>query len=134
MKQHCSNALAVAEFLSKHEKVEAVTYAGLASSPYNELAKKYCPKGASGLFTFRVKGGFEAAKSVVNSVKMISLVANLGDVRTLIAHPASMMHRQLSEEQQREAGAAPETIRLTIGIEDSVDIIADLAQALDQVK
>jgi O-acetylhomoserine (thiol)-lyase len=133
MKQHCSNAQTVAEFLEKHEKVEAVSYAGLASNPFNALAKKYCPKGASGLFTFRVKGGFEAAKLVVNSVKMISLVANLGDVRTLIAHPASMMHRQLSEEDQRKAGAAPEEIRMSIGIEEPEDIINDLEQALAKI-
>jgi len=108
-----------------------VSYAGLPSNKYHALAKKYCPKGAGGLFTFSVKGGFKAAQSVVNSVKMISLVANLGDVRTLIAHPASMMHRQLSEEQQRAAGASPEVIRMTIGIEDAQDIINDLKQALE---
>jgi len=134
MKQHCANAVAVAEFLEKHEKVAAVSYAGLKSSPYKALADKYCPKGASALFSFSLKGGFEAGCTVVNSVKMISLVANLGDVRTLIAHPASMMHRQLNEEQQKAAGASPEVIRMSIGIEDSEDIIADLTQALAQVK
>jgi len=100
-------------------------------NPYHALAQKYCPKGAGSLFTFSLEGGFEAGKKVVDSVKMISLVANLGDVRTLIAHPASMMHRQLSAEQQEAAGAAPEVVRLTIGIEDPEDIIADLSQALD---
>merc|ERR1719265_2898710 len=134
MDKHCANALAVAQFLEKHPQVETVSYAGLPSNKYNALAKKYCPNGAGALFTFSVKGGFEAAKKVVNNVKMISLVANLGDVRTLVAHPASMMHRQLSEEQQREAGADPEVIRLTIGIEDAQDIINDLNQALEASK
>jgi len=132
MKQHCANAVAVAEFLEKHPKVASVSYAGLKSSPYAELAKKYCPKGASALFSFSLKGGFDAGQHVVNNVKMISLVANLGDVRTLIAHPASMMHRQLSEDQQKQAGASPEVIRMSIGIEDPEDIIADLTQALEK--
>merc|ERR1712232_1163080 len=98
---------------------------------YNELVKKYCPKGASGLFTFSVKGGFEKAKQVVSGVKMISLIANLGDVRTLIAHPASMMHSQLTEEQQKAAGADPSVVRLSVGIEEVQDIIRDLGQALE---
>lgn len=130
MDKHCSNALAVAQFLEKHAQVASVSYAGLASSKHNALVKKYCPKGASGLFTFSCKGGFEAAKKVVNSAKMISLIANLGDVRTLIAHPASMMHSQLSEDQQKAAGAEPSVVRLSIGIEDVQDIINDLDQAL----
>lgn len=130
MEKHVQNAQAVAEFLEAHPKVESVQYCGLKSSPYNALAAKYCPKGAGALFTFSVKGGYEPAKKVVDAVKMISLVANLGDVRTLIAHPASMMHSQLSEEQQRVAGAAPEVIRMSIGIENTEDIIADLDQAL----
>merc|ERR1719265_299748 len=130
MDKHCANALAVAQFLEKHPQVETVSYAGLPSNKYNALAKKYCPNGAGALFTFSVKGGFEAAKKVVNSVKMISLVANLGDVRTLIAHPASMMHRQCTDEQKRQAGAEEDVLRLTIGIEDAKDIIADLDQAL----
>merc|ERR1719197_1234323 len=118
MDRHCSNALKVAEFLEKHEQVKNVSYAGLASSKYNALVKKYCPKGAAGLFTFSCKGGFEAAKKVVSGVKMISLIANLGDTRTLIAHPASMMHSQLTEEQQKAAGAATNVIRMSIGIEN----------------
>lgn len=134
MKQHCANAVKVAEFLEKHDKVASVSYAGLASSKYADLAKKYCPLGASALFSFSLKGGFEAGKTVVNKVNMISLVANLGDTRTLIAHPASMMHRQLDENQQKAAGASPEVIRMSIGIEEADDIIADLSQALDQIK
>lgn len=132
MEKHCANAMAVATFLEKHPKVSRVSYAGLPSNKHNALIKKYCPKGAGSLFTFSLKGGYESAKKTVDAVQMISLVANLGDVRTLVAHPASMMHRQLSEAQQREAGAAPETIRLTIGIEDAQDIINDLSQALDK--
>jgi len=130
MDKHCSNALKVAQFLEKHANVESVSYAGLPSNKYNALSKKYCPKGASGLFTFKCKGGFEAAKKVVNGVSMISLVANLGDTRTLIAHPASMMHSQLTKEQQEAAGADPSVIRMTIGIEDEQDIINDLDQAI----
>merc|ERR1719162_843717 len=132
MDKHCSNAQTVAEFLEKHPGVESVSYSGLASNKYNALAKKYCPKGCAGLFTFTCKGGFEAAKKVVNGVKMISLVANLGDTRTLIAHPASMMHSQLTEAQQNAAGADPSVIRMTIGIEDCKDIIDDLDQAIKQ--
>jgi O-acetylhomoserine (thiol)-lyase len=130
MERHCSNALKVAEYLEKHAQVDMVSYSGLASSKYNALAKKYSPKGSSGLFTFSCKGGFEAAKKVVNNVKMISLVANLGDTRTLIAHPASMMHSQLNEDQQKAAGADPSIVRMSIGIEDVQDIINDLEQAL----
>lgn len=133
MDKHCANALAVAQFLESHPKVQWVSYSGLQSNKYYALSNKYCPKGASSLFTFAVKGGYQAAQKVVNSVKMISLVANLGDTRTLVAHPASMMHAQLSEQQQREAGVAPEVIRLSIGIEDVQDIITDFAQALEQV-
>merc|ERR1740117_1869911 len=130
MDKHCSNSQTVAEFLEKNANVTSVSYAGLPSNKYNALSKKYCPKGASGLFTFSCKGGFEAAKKVVNGVKMISLIANLGDTRTLIAHPASMMHSQLTPEQQAAAGADPSIIRMSIGIEDIQDIINDLEQAL----
>merc|ERR1719253_1841233 len=130
MEKHSANALQVADFLSKHPQVASVSYAGLPSNEYYALAKKYAPKGSSGLFTFSCKGGFEAAKALVNNVQMISLVANLGDTRTLVAHPASMMHSQLTEEQQKAAGADPSIIRMTIGIEDVQDIINDLDQAL----
>merc|ERR1712060_388922 len=114
----------------KHDKVAWVRYAALGGPNY-ELHQKYCPKGAGALFTFGLEGGFEAGKKLVDSVKMISLVANLGDSRTLVAHPASMMHSQLTEEQRKAAGAETETIRISIGLEDAKDIIADLAQALD---
>jgi len=131
MDKHISNAQKVAEFLHSHPHVQWVNYSGLPSNKYHSLAKKYASKGAGALFTFAVKGGYDAAKHIVNNVQMISLVANLGDTRTLIAHPASMMHSQLSEEQQRAAGANPEVLRLSIGIEDSHDIIQDLKQAID---
>jgi O-acetylhomoserine (thiol)-lyase len=129
MQKHCDNTLAVAKFLEKHEKISWVRYAGLGGENY-ALHQKYCPKGAGALFTFGMKGGYPAGKSLVDSVKMISLVANLGDSRTLIAHPASMMHSQLTEAQRKEAGAETETIRISIGLEDVADIIADLQQAL----
>merc|ERR1712084_150844 len=119
----------VATFLNNHDKVKWVRYAGIGG-PYHELAKKYCPKGAGALFTFGLKGGYEAGKKLVDNVQMISLVANLGDSRTLVAPPASMMHSQLSEEQRIAAGAETETIRISIGLEDAKDIIADLSQAL----
>jgi len=132
MEKHCHNAQRVSEFLNAHPGVERVCYAGLPSNKYNALARKYAPKGASGLMTFCCKGGYDPAVRLVNSVQMISLVANLGDTRTLIAHPASMMHSQLTEEQQVAAGADPCIIRLSIGIEDLNDIIGDLAQALEK--
>jgi len=133
MQKHCENAQAVAEFLESHPKVARVNYCGLPSSPFYELGQKYSPKGAGSLFTFSAKGGYDAANKVVDSVKMISLVANLGDIRSLIAHPASMMHSQLTEQEQIAAGAAPDVIRLSVGCEDAQDIIADLDQALELV-
>merc|ERR1712025_279958 len=127
MQRQCDNALAVAEFLESHENVETVSYCGLPSNKYYDLAKKYTgDKGPGALFSFSVKGGYEAAQKLVDNVKMISLVANLGDSRTLVAHPASMMHSQLTEEQRKAAGAETETIRISIGLEDAKDIIADL--------
>lgn len=132
MQKHCDNALAVARFLDGHAKVKWVRYAALGG-PNFDLFKKYCPKGAGSLFTFGLKGGYEAGKTLVDAVQMISLVANLGDSRTLIAHPASMMHSQLTEEQRQAAGAETETIRLSVGLEDVEDIIADLTQALDRI-
>merc|ERR1712125_112043 len=127
MQKHCDNALAVAKFLEKHEKISWVRYAGLGGANY-ELHQKYCPKGAGALFTFGLKGGYPAGKKLADTVKMISLVANLGDSRTLIAHPASMMHSQLSDEQKQKAGAGMETIRLSVGLEGEKDIINDLRQ------
>ncbi len=130
MKKHAENALEVAQWLSKHAQVNWVSYAGLSESPFNQLAKKYCPEGAGAVFTFGVKGGYEAGVKIVDRCKLFSHLANIGDTRSLIIHPASTTHRQLTEEQQISAGAGPDVIRLSIGIEDVEDIISDLEQAL----
>lgn len=133
MQKHCDNSLAVAEWLEKHPKVSWVSYAGLKSSPFHKLARKYLPKGAGAVFTFGVKGGFDAGVKVVESVELFSHLANIGDTRSLIIHPASTTHRQLTEEQQIGAGAGPDVVRLSVGIESVDDIIADLEQALRRV-
>ena len=125
--------LVSAQWLEEHEKVEAVTYAGLKSSPYARRAKKLFPNGVGGLFTFRLKGGYEACVKLVDGVEIFSHVANLGDTRSLIIHSASTTHRQLTEEQQEAAGAGPSVVRLSIGIEDPADLIADLGRALEKV-
>ena len=130
MQRHVENAARVAEWLEADPRVEFVTYAGLASSPYHERAKRVVPKGAGALFTFAVKGGYEACVKLVDSLNLFSHVANLGDTRSLIIHSASTTHRQLTPEQQKAAGAAPNVVRVSIGIEDAADIIADLDQAL----
>ncbi len=130
MQRHCDNAQKVAEFLEAHEKVAWVSYAGLAGDSHNALANKYCPKGAGSVFTFGVSGGYDAGVKVVSKVELISHLANLGDTRSLIIHPASTTHRQLTEDQQIAAGAGADVVRLSVGIEDAEDIIADLDQAL----
>jgi len=130
MQRHVENAAVVAEWLEQDPRVEFVTYAGLHSSPYRKRAEKIVPKGAGALFTFAVKGGYEACVKLVDSLKLFSHVANLGDTRSLIIHPASTTHRQLEEEAQIAAGAGPNVVRLSIGIENVEDIIADLDQAL----
>ncbi len=130
MERHCENALKVATFLAGHEKVSWVSYAGLESSPYHALAKKYMPKGAGAVFTFGIKGGFEAGVKLVENVGIFSHLANIGDTRSLILHPASTTHRQLTEEQRVAAGAGPDVIRLSVGLETAADLIADLDQAL----
>jgi len=130
MERHVANALAVARHLEKHPKVAWVSYAGLESSRYHALAKKYLPKGAGSVFTFGLKGGYEAGIKLVEGVDLISHLANVGDTRSLILHPASTTHRQLSEAQQQAAGAGPEVVRLSIGLETVSDIIADLDRAL----
>lgn len=130
MEKHVANAVKVAQWLEKDPRVDYVTYAGLPSSPYAGRAKTICPKGAGALFTFAVKGGYEACVKLVNSLEIFSHVANLGDTRSLIIHSASTTHRQLTPEQQKAAGAAPNVVRVSIGIEDADDLIADLDQAL----
>ena len=130
MQRHIENAVTVANWLEADPRVDFVTYAGLPSSPYFERARTVCPKGAGALFTFAVKGGYEACVKLVDSLQIFSHVANLGDTRSLIIHSASTTHRQLTPEQQGAAGAAPNVVRLSIGIEDAADLIADLDQAL----
>ena len=130
MERHVQNAQAVAEFLAAHPAVSWVNYAGLAASPYHALAKKYLPKGAGSVFTFGVEGGYESGIKIVEHCELFSHLANLGDTRSLILHPASTTHRQLTEAQQIAAGAGPDVIRLSIGVESVADIIADLDQAL----
>jgi O-acetylhomoserine (thiol)-lyase len=110
-----------------------VNYAGLPSSPNHALARTICPQGAGAVFTFGLKGGYEAGVKLVSSLKLFSHLANIGDVRSLVIHPASTTHRQLTDEQRKAAGAGPDVVRLSIGIEDKADIIADLEQALAQV-
>ena len=130
MDRHVENAMKIAEWLENDPRIDYVTYAGLKSSPYNKRVEKICPRGAGGLFTFAVKGGYEACVKLVNSLEIFSHVANLGDTRSLIIHSASTTHRQLTEEQQVAAGAAPEVVRVSIGTENADDLIADLDQAL----
>ena len=132
MERHVENAQKVAKWLEADDRVDYVTYAGLESSPYFKRIKKICPRGAGGLFTFAVKGGYEACVKLVNALEIFSHVANLGDARSLIIHSASTTHRQLTADQQRAAGAAPEVVRVSIGIEDADDLIADLDQALSK--
>ncbi len=130
MARHVENAQAVAEYLAAHPAVAWVSYAGLKSSPYHALAKKYLPKGPGAVFTFGVKGGFDAGVRIVEGVELFSHLANVGDTRSLIIHPASTTHRQLTQAQQIAAGAGPDTIRLSVGLEGSDDLIRDLDRAL----
>ncbi len=130
MDRHVDNAMKVAAFLSDHPAIDWVSYAGLPSSPYYDLAKKYLPKGAGAVFTCGLKGGFDAGVKLVEKVEVFSHLANIGDTKSLILHPASTTHRQLSDEQRAAAGAGPETIRLSIGLEDADDLIRDLDNGL----
>lgn len=130
MERHSENALKVAQFLEGHDLVEWVSYAGLPSHPSYELAQKYLPKGQGAILTFGIKGGIEEGKRFINAVELLSHVANIGDAKSLVIHPASTTHQQLTEEEQRSAGVNPELIRLSIGIENVDDIIADIEQAL----
>ncbi len=130
MQRHCENAQAVAEWLAAHQKVAWVSYPGLPGDRYHNLARKYVPNGAGAVFTFGLKGGYEAGVKLVSNVKLFSHLANIGDTRSLIIHPASTTHRQLSDAQKVQAGAGPDVVRVSIGIEDQQDIIADLEQGL----
>jgi O-acetylhomoserine (thiol)-lyase len=130
MRKQSDNALAVARYLQKHRKVAWVNYAGLKNNPSYALHKKICPKGAGAVFTLGLRGGYEAGVKLVSTLKLFSLLANIGDVRSLVIHPASTTHRQLTDEERTAAGAGPEVVRLSIGIEDEADLIADLKQAL----
>jgi O-acetylhomoserine (thiol)-lyase len=131
MERHSQNALAVAKHLANHPGIEWVNYPGLASSKYAARAKKYMPDGQSSLVTFGIKGGFEAGKKLINSLKLFSLLANIGDAKSLVIHPASTTHSQLSVEEQNDTGVTPELVRLSVGIEDVRDILADLNDAIE---
>jgi O-acetylhomoserine (thiol)-lyase len=133
IKQHSENALALAEWLQDREEVAWVNYPGLKGNKYHDLAKEYLPKGQSGLVTFGVKGGFEAAKKLTDATKVFSLLANIGDTKSLIIHPASTTHQQLTEEEQESAGVGQDLIRLSVGLEDINDLKEDLEQAFAAV-
>ena len=130
MERHCKNALAVAQWLEKNPRVAWVKYSGLESDKYHKLAQKYMPKGSCGVLAFGLKGSRQDAIDFMDRLKMICIVTHVADARTCVLHPASHTHRQLSEEQLIEAGVAPDLIRLSVGIENVDDIIADISQAL----
>jgi O-acetylhomoserine (thiol)-lyase len=130
MDRHCQNALRVAQFLQEHQAVAWVRYPGLSEDPSYQLARQYLPKGAGAIFTFGVKGGYEAGRKVIEAVKLFSHLANVGDARSLIIHPASTTHQQLAPEDQEASGVTADLIRLSIGLEDIEDILWDLDQAL----
>lgn len=133
VERHCSNALAVAEYLEKNSKIEWVNYPGLKSSKYYDLAKKYMPNGTCGVISFGVKGGREAAEKFMESLKLASIVVHVADLRTCVLHPASTTHRQLNDEQLVAAGISPNMIRMSVGIENIEDILADIEQAIAQI-
>jgi O-acetylhomoserine (thiol)-lyase len=134
MERHLKNAQAVAEWLAKHDQVASVSYSGLPTSPWNANARKYAARGAGAVMAFDIKGGLEAGKKFVEGLSMFSHVANIGDVRSLVIHPASTTHSQLGEEGLRGAGITPGMVRLSIGIEDISDIIADLEKGFAAAK
>jgi len=131
LERHSQNALAVAQHLHGHPGVEWVNYPGLESSPYFARAQKYLPNGQSGLVAFGIRGGYEAGKKLIDSLELFSLVANIGDAKSLVIHPASTTHQQLSVEEQASTGVTPELVRLSVGIEDIRDILADLDRAIE---
>ena len=133
MERHCINALKISKFLEKNKKVSWVSYAGLENNKYNKLAKKLMNKGVGPVFTFGLKDGYEAGKKLISKVKIFSHVANVGDTRSLILHPASTTHNQLSDTQKIKAGAGPDVIRVSIGLEHYQDLIQDLKNALSDL-
>ena len=133
IKQHSENALALARWLEKQDEVTWVNYPGLASSNYKSLADKYLPKGQSGIVTFGVRGGFESAKTIADTTKLFSLLANIGDTKSLIIHPASTTHQQLSVDQQNDAGVSQDLIRLSVGLENIEDLKSDLQEAFAKI-
>jgi O-acetylhomoserine (thiol)-lyase len=133
MERHCQNALKVAEFLKTHPKVSWVSYPGLPEHPHHELARKYLQNGFGAILTFGVKGGIEAGKKLINSVRLISLLANIGDAKTLIIHPASTTHQQLTPEERLTTGVTDDLVRLSVGLEHIDDILEDLDQALAKI-
>jgi O-acetylhomoserine (thiol)-lyase len=130
MDRHLENTLKIASYLEKHEAVEWVKYPSLKSSPYYALAQKYAPKGGGAVFSFGIRGGYDAGKKFIDNLKIFSHLANVGDARSLVIHPASTTHQQLSESEQASAGVTPDLVRLSIGLEDAEDLIWDLDQAL----
>lgn len=133
VERHVENTRKIVDFLSKHPKVAWINYPELPDSPYKTLANKYLPKGAGSIFTFGIKGGLEAGKKFINSVKLFSLLANVADAKSLVIHPSSTTHAELNEEEQKAAGVTPDLVRLSIGVENADDLIYDLSQALDQI-
>ena len=131
MKQHCESALTIAKFLEADERVAWVHYADLEKDEYHDLAKKYLPNGTCGVMSFGIKGGREQSIKFMDALKVVAIVTHVADSQTCILHPASHTHRQMSDEQLIEAGVAPDLIRLSVGLENAEDIIADLKQALD---
>jgi len=130
MDRHVANSMAVAKFLESHKHVTWIKYPGLPTNPYYALAQKYLPKGAGAVFSFGLKGGYDAGRKFIDSLKLFSHVANVGDARSLVIHPASTTHQQLSAEEQAAAGVTADLVRVSIGIEDIDDILWDLDQAL----
>src|SRR5438094_5315660 len=130
MERHCSNAMAVAKFLKSHPKVSWVSYPGLPDDPYHALARRYLPRGPGALLAFGIEGGYEAGVKFIEALTFVSHLANIGDAKSLVIHPASTTHRQLSEEELVTAGVAPGTVRLSVGLEDVDDLLWDLERAL----
>jgi len=133
MRKHCENAQAVAEFLAAHPRVSWVNYPGLPDNPYHALAKKYMPSGTCGVVSFGVKGGRESAAAFMDALKLCSIATHVADAKTCVLHPAGTTHRQMTDAQLESAGVSADLVRVSVGIEDARDVIADLAQALDAV-